>query len=111
MPTIVCPGCQAKLKVDEKAGNKLRCPQCQTRIRVDEKGEVSFVSETVRRAVPKPTKSNSASAGWLVYGLGAALVSVVLAVVWQATSRTSPKKPGPPGGAMIAEQDADEAPV
>jgi thiol-disulfide isomerase/thioredoxin len=111
MPTIVCPGCQAKLKVDEKAGNKLRCPQCQTRIRVDETGEVSFVSETVRAPAPKPRKSKSASAGWVVYGLGAALVSVLLVVVWQATSRTTPNKSEPPGGALLAEQDADAAPV
>ncbi len=111
MPTIVCPGCQAKLKFDETAGKKLRCPQCQTRIRVDETGEVSFVSETIRRAEPKPRKPESASAGWIVYGIGAALVSVLLVVVWQATSRTAPKKSGPPGGGLIAEQDADVVPV
>jgi thiol-disulfide isomerase/thioredoxin len=111
MPTIVCPGCQAKLKIDEKVGNKLRCPQCQTRIRVDETGEVSFVSATVRAPAPKPRKTDSLSAGWVVYGLGAALVSVLLVVVWQATSRTTPKKSDPPGGALIAEQDVDAVPV
>jgi|GEM_PF-169955 len=111
MPTIVCPGCQTKLKVDEKVGNKLRCPQCQTRIRMDEKGEVSFVSETVRRPAPPPRKSAGASAGWVVYGLGAALVSVLLVVVWQATSRTTPKKSEPPGGALVAEQDPDVVPL
>lgn len=108
MPTIVCPGCQTKLKFDEKTGNKLRCPQCQTRIRVDEKGEASFVSQEVRRPATIERKPSGPSIGWVVYGLGAAVLTGILLIVWQATSHTTPKKTEPTGGgAQVADQDAD----
>ena len=112
MPTIVCPGCQASLKLTNTAGKN--CDVRSVRPEFAWMRQARFPSSRKPSAVsPKLRKPESASAGGDLFDRhwGRAGQRPACCGLGRATSRTSPKKSGPPGGGLIAEQDAESLSV
>ena len=96
MPTINCPECRTKLKLDEEAGRKVVCPKCGARLRIADDGSVSVKAasapktdsfELPKAPAPRPRRQNEGLPGWAIYGVVAAVGCGLLYLIWQATSR------------------------
>jgi thiol-disulfide isomerase/thioredoxin len=117
MPTINCPECRTKLKLDEEAGRKVVCPKCGARLRIADDGSVSVKAasapktdsfELPKAPAPRPRRQNEGLPGWAIYGVVAAVGCGLLYLIWQATSRATPEKPT---SQTVAATGVDESPA
>jgi thiol-disulfide isomerase/thioredoxin len=116
MGSIICPKCQAKLKLDDNAPrHQLVCPRCRRLLRLSEEGAVSISGEskagkqdsgTVRLAGSERRRHKGEKvSGWIVYGAIGGVVCLLLGLLWLGTSGSNkPKKPAPAGAPFGFEQ-------
>jgi thiol-disulfide isomerase/thioredoxin len=137
MAYIICPKCQTKLKVDESSTeHRLACPRCHRLIRVSEGGAVAVLGEpgsakknspdqapkkgdktskegetaTFRLATPDAPrrKVERGFSGWIIAGVSAVVICLLLVFVWSGTSRTSSTKTPTGSSSPFAVNSAEQ---
>ena len=77
---IRCPSCDASNRVDEeKRGARIRCRECDERFRVPEEDEEDEVEDRpVRKKTKKKKKAGIPTLVWVLGGVGAALLLLIM---------------------------------